>query len=88
MSLPSRRQLPAAIYHVSPMAAMKFMRHKSIRVTETFYVRYGTAAQPGSALELNFILVQQETTHGAPAPEIAFVQASGTQTLSGYGVTQ
>ena len=47
-----------------------------------------STAQAGSALALNFILIQQETTHGAPAPEIAFVQASGTQTLSGYGVTQ
>jgi hypothetical protein len=56
--------------------------------TGTMSLNNGTVAQPGSALELNFILIQQETTHGAPAPEIAFVQASGTQTLSGYGVTQ
>jgi hypothetical protein len=47
-----------------------------------------STAQAGSALALNFILIQPETTHGAPAPEIAFTQASGTQTLSGYGVTQ
>jgi hypothetical protein len=32
------------------VAAMRFMRHKSIRVTETFYVRYGKTAQPVDVL--------------------------------------
>jgi hypothetical protein len=32
------------------MAAMKFMRHKSIKVTEKFYVRYGGKAIPTNVL--------------------------------------
>ena len=47
-----------------------------------------SAPQTGSALALSFILIQPETTHGAPAPEIEFNQASGTQTLHGYGIAQ
>ena len=47
-----------------------------------------SAPPTGSALALSFILIQPETTHGAPAPEIEFNQASGTQTLHGYGVAQ
>ena len=45
-------------------------------------------APTGTALALSFILIQPATTHGAPAPEIAFTQASATQTLSGDGVAQ
>jgi integrase len=36
-----RAYVGSLIYRVNPQAAMKFMRHKSIRITEQFYVRYG-----------------------------------------------
>ncbi len=45
-----RAYIGSLIYQVSPVAAMQFMRHKSIRVTEAFYVRYGSAAQPVDVL--------------------------------------
>lgn len=39
-----RAYIGSLIYAVSPISAMRFLRHKSIRTTERFYVRYQTAA--------------------------------------------
>lgn len=44
-----RAYVGSLIYRKNPQAAMAFMRHKSIRVTEQFYVRYG-AARPVDVL--------------------------------------
>jgi integrase len=41
-----RAYVGSRIYKSNPQAAMKFMRHKSIRITEQFYVRYG----PGTSV--------------------------------------
>jgi integrase len=41
-----RAYVGSMLYAKSPVAAMRFMRHKSIRITEQFYVRYGTALKP------------------------------------------
>jgi integrase len=45
-----RAYIGSLLYQVNPTAAKKFMRHKSIRVTETFYCHYGVAAQPVDVL--------------------------------------
>jgi integrase len=45
-----RAYIGSLIYQVDHMAAMKFMRHKSIKVTEKFYVRYGGKAIPTNVL--------------------------------------
>jgi integrase len=37
-----RAYIGSLIYQQNPNAAMKFMRHKSFKVTEQFYVRYGS----------------------------------------------
>lgn len=37
-----RAYIGSLIYQKSPLAAMHFLRHKSIAVTERYYVRYGT----------------------------------------------
>jgi integrase len=41
-----RAYVGSMIYQVSPVQAMRFMRHKSIRVTEQFYCRYGKNQKP------------------------------------------
>jgi integrase len=45
-----RSYVGSLIYRKSPQAAMKFMRHKSIKVTEEYYVRYGADAAPVNVL--------------------------------------
>ena len=45
-----RAYIGSMIYRVNPLAAMRFMRHKSIRITEQFYVRYGTGQAPVDVL--------------------------------------
>jgi integrase len=37
-----RAYIGSLIYQKNPVAAMKFMRHKSIAITEKYYCRYGT----------------------------------------------
>jgi integrase len=39
-----RAYVGSLIYQQSPLACMRFMRHKSIAITEKFYVRYGKTA--------------------------------------------
>ncbi len=45
-----RAYVGSLIYQLTPIGAMKFMRHTSIKVTETFYCRYQTAAKPVNVL--------------------------------------
>jgi integrase len=45
-----RAYVGSLIYRKSPHAAMAFMRHRSIKTTEDFYVRYGAAAKPVDVL--------------------------------------
>lgn len=45
-----RAYVGSLIYQRSPMAAMKFMRHKSISITERFYCRYGPTTKPVDVL--------------------------------------
>lgn len=45
-----RSYVGGLIYRQDPMAAMRFLRHKSIRLTEQFYVRYGKDALPPQVL--------------------------------------
>ena len=45
-----RAYVGSMIYRRDPVAAMRFMRHKSFKVTEQFYVRYGTEARPVDVL--------------------------------------
>lgn len=41
-----RAYVGSLIYRKNPQAAMSFLRHKSIRTTEEFYIRYGPASKP------------------------------------------
>jgi integrase len=41
-----RAYVGSMIYVQNPVAAMKFLRHKSIRITEEFYARYGKVRTP------------------------------------------
>jgi integrase len=45
-----RAYVGSLIYRKDPMAAMKFLRHKTIRQTEQAYVRYGSSAEPPQVL--------------------------------------
>lgn len=45
-----RAYVGSMIYAKNPVAAMRFMRHKSIRITEQFYVRYGISQKPVDVL--------------------------------------
>lgn len=45
-----RAYVGSLIYRQNPVMAMKFMRHKSIAITERFYCRYGTNMQPVDVL--------------------------------------
>lgn len=41
-----RAYIGSRIYLKNPVAAMKFLRHKTIKMTEQFYARYGTVQTP------------------------------------------
>lgn len=45
-----RAYVGSLIYRENPLAAMKFLRHSSIRITERFYVRYRLDASPVDVL--------------------------------------